>query len=60
MFGTTREITDLLGIDPKRVRLEWISSAEGGRFAEVATEFVADLKELGPAGLGLQAYDKSA
>ncbi len=60
MFDTTRELTDILGIDPRRVRLEWISSAEGNRFAEVATQFVADLKELGPAGLGLPAYEKSA
>jgi coenzyme F420-reducing hydrogenase delta subunit len=60
MFGTTREITDIMGIDPRRLRLEWISSAEGGRFAEVAKEFVADLKQLGPAKLGLPAYEKSA
>lgn len=60
MFNITREITDILGIDPRRVRLEWISSAEGNRFAEVATEFVSDLQDLGPAGIGLPAYRKSA
>jgi len=37
-----------LGIDPKRVRLEWISASEGKRFAEVITEFTNDIKELGP------------
>ena len=37
-----------LGVDPKRVRLEWVSASEGKRFAEVITEFTNQLKELGP------------
>jgi F420-non-reducing hydrogenase iron-sulfur subunit len=37
-----------LGIDPKRVRLEWVSASEGKRFAEVITIFTNNIKELGP------------
>ncbi len=37
-----------LGIDPKRVRLEWVSASEGKRFAEVITEFTNQIKKLGP------------
>ena len=37
-----------LGVNPKRVRLEWVSASEGKRFAEVITEFTNDIKELGP------------
>ena len=37
-----------LGIDPKRVRLEWVSASEGKRFAELITEFTNQIKELGP------------
>jgi len=37
-----------LGIEPKRVRLEWVSASEGKRFAEVITEFTNQIKELGP------------
>lgn len=37
-----------LGIDSKRVRLEWVSASEGKRFAEVITEFTNQIKELGP------------
>ncbi len=37
-----------LGVDPKRVRLEWVSASEGKRFAEVITEFTNTIKELGP------------
>ena len=37
-----------LGVDPKRVRLEWVSASEGKRFADVITEFTNQIKELGP------------
>ena len=51
MFKMTQELINVLGIDPKRLRLEWISSAEGTRFAEVATEFTEQIKSLGPSTL---------
>ena len=37
------------GLDPKRLRLEWISAGEGTKFAEVITEFTGEIKELGPS-----------
>jgi len=40
-----------LGISPKRLRLEWVSAAEGQRFAQVVTDFIAEVKELGPNSL---------
>ncbi|MBW2112398.1 MAG: hydrogenase iron-sulfur subunit [Deltaproteobacteria bacterium] len=48
MFEMTRELVKILGIDPGRLRLEWISSAEGTRFAEVATEFTEGVRSIGP------------
>ncbi len=54
-FEMTRELLDLLGIDTDRVRLEWISSAEGNKFAEVANEFTEKVKALGPANIKPQA-----
>ena len=51
MFQMTQELVKILGIDPERLRLEWISSAEGTRFAEVATEFTEKVKSLGPSSL---------
>ena len=50
MFETARDLVALLGIEPERIRLEWISSAEGSRFAEVATEFTEQVRGLGPFG----------
>jgi len=51
MFKQTREFLKLLGIDSKRIRIEWISSAEGTKFAQVANEFTETIKTLGPANI---------
>ncbi len=51
MVEMTRELVKILGIDPARLRLEWVSSAEGGRFAEIATEFTEQIISLGPSSL---------
>ncbi len=47
----TQELAKILGIEPGRLRLEWISSAEGTKFAEVATEFTEQVKALGASRL---------
>jgi F420-non-reducing hydrogenase iron-sulfur subunit len=41
-------LIQLLGIDPQRLRLEWISAAEGARFAQVITDFTERVRALGP------------
>jgi F420-non-reducing hydrogenase iron-sulfur subunit len=51
VFETAEELVGLLGIEPQRVRLEWISSAEGTKFAEVATSFTETIQSLGPLKL---------
>ena len=44
-----KKVLDQLGMEEKRLRLEWISAAEGEKFARVITEFTNDLKALGPS-----------
>jgi F420-non-reducing hydrogenase iron-sulfur subunit len=39
------------GIDERRLRLEWISAAEGEKFAKVSTEFTEEVRALGPLRL---------
>ncbi len=43
-----RIIIKQLGINGKRVRLEWVSASEGKKFAELITEFTNEIKGLGP------------
>jgi F420-non-reducing hydrogenase iron-sulfur subunit len=44
-----------LGIDPKRLRLEWISAAEGKKYAETMNEFTEQIRALGPLHLNEKA-----
>ncbi len=37
-----------IGINPRRLRLEWVSASEGKKFAEVMDEFIAEVRKLGP------------
>jgi F420-non-reducing hydrogenase iron-sulfur subunit len=37
-----------MGFEPERVWLRWISASEGRYFADIVTEMVEKLKELGP------------
>jgi NAD-dependent dihydropyrimidine dehydrogenase PreA subunit len=39
-------------VNPARLRLEWISAAEGIRFAEIMNDFTEKLRGLGPIGNG--------
>ncbi len=39
------------GLEPERLRLEWVSASEGARFAELVKEFTNQIKELGPSPL---------
>ena len=47
-----KKLMEHIGINPERLRLEWVSAGEGIRFAEVITDFTKKLKELGPLGIG--------
>ncbi len=39
----------LTGLEPDRLRLDWVSAAEGQRFAQIVTEFKEKIKKLGPS-----------
>ena len=59
-FKALRRVTLLkkvlkeLGIEPERVRLEWISASEGDKFAAVVRDMVEQIKKLGPNPLKLK------
>ena len=42
------KLLEELAVDPGRVRFEYISASEGAKFASVVTEFVDQLKKMGP------------
>ena len=46
-----KRLLSQLGIDPRRVKLEWISSAEGRKFAQAIIDFTNEIKKIGPSPL---------
>jgi F420-non-reducing hydrogenase iron-sulfur subunit len=47
-----RHLLNNIGFEPERVRLEWVSASEGGKFADTVREFTETIKALGPNPLG--------
>jgi F420-non-reducing hydrogenase iron-sulfur subunit len=56
----TKKLVEGMGIDPRRVRLEWVSASEGSRFTQVVTEFTEEIRSLGPLQLTEWAFDSAA
>jgi len=50
MVYLCKRILEYIGINPERLRLEWVSASEGIRFAEIMRDFSQKLEGLGPLG----------
>lgn len=50
-FQVLREALMFLGLEEGRLRLEWVSAAEGEKYAEVIRSFTEEVKALGPSPL---------
>ena len=50
MMNLTRKLLERIGINPERLRIEWVSSSEGIQFADTVTDFTQKMRELGPLG----------
>ena len=50
-FEMLKRMLQDMGIEPERVRLEWISAAEGEKVRRVVNEMVEQVRRLGPMGL---------
>jgi F420-non-reducing hydrogenase iron-sulfur subunit len=55
-FTMLQKLLGDLGIDKRRLRLEWISASEGDRVQKVMNEMTADIKKLGPLNLEPLAF----
>jgi coenzyme F420-reducing hydrogenase delta subunit len=45
-----RKILEHMGLNPARLRIEFISGSEGNLFADIINEFVSQVTDLGPLG----------
>ncbi|MBW2060478.1 MAG: hydrogenase iron-sulfur subunit [Deltaproteobacteria bacterium] len=47
-FALFNDLLSFVGLEPGRLHFSWISSAEGAKFARVATEVIKAVKAAGP------------
>ena len=47
-MAVLKNLLEYTGIDPRRVRMTWVSAAEGNKFADVVKEVTEDIRKLGP------------
>jgi coenzyme F420-reducing hydrogenase delta subunit len=52
MVYICKKLLEHIGLNPERLRLEWVSAAEGIRFANIMNEFGPRIENLGPLGKG--------
>ncbi len=50
MVYICKKLLEHIGLNPKRLRLEWVSAGEGIRFANIMNEFVPRIEKLGRIG----------
>jgi coenzyme F420-reducing hydrogenase delta subunit len=46
-----KDVLPHIGIEPERLRLEWVSASEGGKFSKVVKEFIEEVRKIGPSPL---------
>jgi len=56
-FRLLRRLLKNMGIQPERIRLEWISAAEGEKVKRVVNELTEAVLKLGPLNLSQKAAD---
>lgn len=44
-----KKLLEDAGIEPARLRLEWVSASEGEKFSKIVTEFTEQVRKLGPS-----------
>ncbi len=50
MVNLCKKLLEHIGINPGRLRLEWVSAGEGIRFANIMNEFAREIENMGPLG----------
>jgi coenzyme F420-reducing hydrogenase delta subunit/NADH:ubiquinone oxidoreductase subunit E len=50
MVYICKKLLEHIGLNPERLRIEWVSAGEGIRFASIMNEFSPKIEKLGPLG----------
>lgn len=52
MLHIGRKLLEMIGLNPERLRLEYMSASEGNLYAHVMNDFSNEVREMGPLGKG--------
>lgn len=47
-FAIFNELLDFMGVDSRRLTMSWVSASQGGKWRDVVSKAVTNVKELGP------------
>ena len=47
-MDTLEKFLEILGVNPERLFLDWVSASEGERFANLVRDFIEKIKDFGP------------
>ena len=47
-FKLLQRLLEQFGVEKKRVRLEWVSASEGGRYASIVENMTEEIRSIGP------------
>ena len=47
-FAIFNELLDFMGVDNRRLTMSWVSASQGGKWRDVVSKAITQVKELGP------------
>ena len=47
-IALVKELLKFIGLEPVRFQMSWVSAAEGTKYTQIISDFVEELKPLGP------------
>jgi F420-non-reducing hydrogenase iron-sulfur subunit len=47
-IALVKKLLEFIGLEPQRFQMSWVSAAEGTKYTQIISDFVKDLKPLGP------------
>ena len=47
-IALVKKLLEFIGLEPQRFQMSWVSAAEGTKYTQIISEFVKELKPLGP------------
>jgi F420-non-reducing hydrogenase iron-sulfur subunit len=47
-IALVKKLLEFIGLEPQRFQMSWVSAAEGTKYTRIISDFVKELKPLGP------------